>query len=173
MPMGLQAKKDEVLAVHAVANDALSLVIADSRGVNMPAITTLRHEAHQSKVVLRVVKNALAKRAFKDTDFECVVDSLTGPCLFAFSMEEPGSAARLLKSFGASEATFKVKILSFGGEMWGGEQIDKLANLPTRDQALTMLASLTKAPVQRLAFALNDSIVRLARVLQAVAKTKS
>ena len=66
-------------------------------------------------------------------------------------MEDPGAAARLFKDFAKNNEAFEVKVLAVSGQMLGAEQLDVLAKLPTRDEALAMLMSVMKAPVRTLA----------------------
>jgi large subunit ribosomal protein L10 len=95
MPLNLDDKKAIVAEVQATADQSLSLVIADARGVDVTDMTALRAKAREENVQIRVVRNTLAKRAFAETDYACVDDILVGPSLFGFSMEDPGAAARL------------------------------------------------------------------------------
>ena len=173
MALGLEDKKAIVADVAETASNALSLVIADARGVNLNDMTALRARAREEQVVLRVVKNSLAKRAFTDTDFSCVEEALVGPSIFGFSMEDPGAAARLFKDFAKQNEDFEVKALSVGGDLMGSEKIDVLAKLPTRDQALSMLANLMLAPVSKFVRATNDIPGRVVRVVDQVAKQKA
>ena len=173
MALGLEDKKAIVADVAETASNALSLVIADARGVNLNDMTALRAKAREEHVVLRVVKNSLAKRAFTDTDFSCVEEALVGPSIFGFSMEDPGAAARLFKDFAKQNEDFEVKALSVGGDLMGSEKIDVLAKLPTRDQALSMLANLMLAPVSKFVRATNDIPGRVVRVVDQVAKQKA
>ena len=173
MALGLEDKKAIVADVAETASNALSLVIADARGVNLTDMTALRAKAREEQVVLRVVKNSLAKRAFTDTDFSCVEKALVGPSIFGFSMEDPGAAARLFKDFAKQNEDFEVKALSVGGDLMGSEKIDVLAKLPTRDQALSMLANLMLAPVSKFVRATNDIPGRVVRVVDQVAKQKA
>ena len=99
MAIGLDEKKAIVAEVNETAASALSLVVADARGVASNDMTALRATARESQVDVRVVRNTLAKRAFEGTEYECVSDTLTGPSLFGFSLEHPGAAARLFKDF--------------------------------------------------------------------------
>ena len=108
MALNLEDKKAIVAEVNGTAANALSLVIADARGVNVTDMTALRAKAREEKVDLRVVRNTLAKRAFEGTEFECVTDALTGRSLFGFSMEDPGAAARLFKDFAKENENFEV-----------------------------------------------------------------
>ena len=172
MAIGLEDKKAIVAEVNETATSALSLVIADARGVTVGNMTALRQSARDNAVVLRVVRNTLAKRALAGTEFECVCDSLVGPSLFGFSMEDPGAAARLFKNFAKEQKNFEVKALAVSGQMLGADQLDVLAKLPTRDQALSMLMSVMKAPVTKLVQTMNEVPGKLVRTLAAVRDQK-
>jgi large subunit ribosomal protein L10 len=170
--IGLEDKKAIVAEVNETATSALSLVIADARGVTVDGMTALRKDARENNVTLRVVRNTLAKRAFEGTEYECVTDSLAGPSLFGFSMEDPGAAARIFKDFAKGQESFEVKALAVSGQMLGAEQLDVLAKLPTRDQALSMLMSVMKAPVTKLVQTMNEVPGKLVRTVAAVRDQK-
>lgn len=172
MAIALEDKKAIVAEVNETATNALSLVIADARGVSVDGMTALRREARDNKVTLRVVRNTLAKRAFEGTEYECVSDALVGPSLFGFSMEDPGAAARLFKDFAKTNSKFEVKVLAVSGQMLGAEQLDVLAKLPTREEALSMLMSVMQAPVTKLARTMNEVPGKLVRTLAAVREQK-
>ncbi|MBC8271714.1 MAG: 50S ribosomal protein L10 [Pseudomonadales bacterium] len=172
MPLNLDDKKAIVAEVSETAGQALSLVIADARGVDVNDMNALRTKARAENVQLRVIRNTLAKRAFAETDYACVEDVLVGPSLFAFSMEDPGAAARLFKDFAKGNDSFDVKALSVSGQLLGKDQIDVLANLPTLKQALGMLANVTLAPVTKLVRTLNEVPTKVTRVVAAVKTQK-
>jgi large subunit ribosomal protein L10 len=170
--IGLEDKKAIVAEVNETATSALSLVIADARGVTVGGMTALRKNARENNVTLRVVRNTLAKRALQGTDYECVNSTLAGPSLFGFSMEDPGAAARLFKEFAKENKDFEVKALAVSGQILGADQLDVLAKLPTRDQALSMLMSVMKAPVTKLVQTMNEVPGKLVRTLAAVRDQK-
>ena len=172
MAIGLEDKKAIVAEVNETATSALSLVIADSRGVTVVGMTALRKTARENQVTLRVVRNTLARRALEGTEFECVNDSLVGPSLFGFSMQDPGAAARIFKDFAKQNEKFEVKALAVSGQMLGADQLDVLAKLPTRDQALSLLMSVMKAPVTKLVQTMNEVPGKLVRTLAAVRDQK-
>ena len=172
MAIGLEDKKAIVAEVNETATSALSLVIADARGVTVDGMTALRKNARENSVTLRVVRNTLAKRALEGTDYECVNSTLVGPSLFGFSMQDPGAAARLFKEFAKENKNFEVKALAVSGQILGANQLDVLAKLPTRDQALSMLMSVMKAPVTKLVQTMNDVPGKLVRTLAAVRDQK-
>ncbi|WP_106475528.1 50S ribosomal protein L10 [Phytohalomonas tamaricis] len=144
MPIGLEDKKAIVAEVSETAGAALSIVVADSRGVSVSAMTDLRKQARENGVQLRVVRNTLVRRALSGTSYECLNDAFFGPTLLAFSMEHPGAGARLLKDFAKQQAAFEVKALAYEGELIPAEQIDRLATLPTYEEALAKLMSVMK-----------------------------
>ncbi|MFL0809960.1 MAG: 50S ribosomal protein L10 [Agarilytica sp.] len=172
MAIGLEDKKAIVADVNETAAGALSLVIADARGVTVGAMDQLRKQARENGVRLQVVRNTLAKRAIQGTEFECVSDALVGPSIFGFSMEDPGAAARIFKDFAKEEEKFEVKALSVGGKLLGADQIDALAKLPTREQALGMLCSVMIAPVTKLARTFNEVPTKVTRAVAAVRDQK-
>jgi len=172
MALRLEDKKAIVAEVNEAAGSALSAVIADYRGVTVGQMTGLRKQAREQGVYLRVVRNTLARRAVKDTEFECLTEVLVGPTIIAFSTEEPGSAARVLKEFAKDNEGFQVKALSVGGELLGADQIDRLAKLPTKDQAISMLMSVMIAPVTKLVRTFNEVPSKITRAVAAVRDQK-
>lgn len=172
MAIRLEDKKAIVAEVNEAASGALSVVLADYRGITSGDMTALRKQAREQNVYLRVIRNTLAKRAVEGTEYECVRDVLVGPTIFAFSMEDPGAAARLLKDFAKEKEKFEIKALAVGGELLGADQIDRLAKLPTREQALTMLAATIQAPITKLARTFNEIPSKVTRAVAAVRDQK-
>ena len=172
MALNLESKKVIVEQVGTTASNALSLVIADARGVNVTHMTILREKAREQNIEIRVVRNTLAKLAFKGTDFECVSEVLTGPSLFGFSMEDPGAAARLFKEFAKDNDKFEVKALSISGQLLDNGKIDVLAKLPTLEQALGQLACVTLAPITKLVRTFSEVPTKVTRVVGAVRDKK-
>ncbi|MAL99653.1 50S ribosomal protein L10 [Hydrocarboniclastica marina] len=172
MAIRLEDKKAIVAEVNEAASGALSVVLADYRGITSGEMTSLRKQAREQNVYLRVIRNTLAKRAVEGTEYECVRDVLVGPTIFAFSMEDPGAAARLLKDFAKEKEKFEIKALAVGGELLGADQIDRLAKLPTREQALTMLVATIQAPITKLARTFNEVPSKVTRAVAAVRDQK-
>lgn len=173
MALNLEDKKAIVAEVNEAASGALSAVIADYRGLTVSEMTELRKQAREQNVYLRVVRNTLARRAVEGTEFECLVESLVGPTILALSMEDPGAAARIIKEYAKGHDDLEVKALAVGGTLYGASEIDRLAKLPTREQALGQLAGLLQAPIAKFARTLNEVPSGFARVLAAVKDQKA
>ena len=172
MALTLEEKKAVVAEVSEVAKGAFSAVAAVYSGVTVEEMTDLRVKARQDNVYLRVVKNTLARRALENTDFECMSERLTGPLILAFSQEDPGAAARVAKDFAKENDKFEVTMLSVGGELLEPSEIDKLAKLPTRDQAISMLMAVMLAPTEKFVRTLNAVPTKLVRTVAAISDQK-
>jgi large subunit ribosomal protein L10 len=172
MPLTLEEKKAVVAEVAEVANGAYSAVAAEYRGLSVAEMTRLRVSARENNVYLRVMKNTLTRRALEDTDFACMGERLTGPLLLAFSRQDPGAAARVARDFAKEYGNFQVTMLSVGGRLLEAAEIDRLASLPTRDQAISMLMSVMQAPVAKFARTLNEVPSKLVRTLAAIREQK-
>ncbi|NNM51396.1 MAG: 50S ribosomal protein L10 [Pseudomonadales bacterium] len=173
MTLKLDDKKQIVAEVSQAASAALSAVLADYRGLTVGQMTKLRAQAREQGVFIRVVRNTLARRAMQGTDFECLHDDLVGPTIIALSLNDPGAAARLFKAFAKDNQRLEVKALAVGGRKYGAKDIDVLATLPTRDQALSMLLGLMQAPVTNFARTLNEIPTKFVRALAQVKDQKA
>jgi large subunit ribosomal protein L10 len=169
MPLNLEDKKVLVAEVAEVAKTALSVVAAESRGLTVAQMTDLRAKARASGVYMRVVKNTLARKAFAGTAFEPVGPKLKGPLLLAFSKDDPGAAARVVKAFAKDNEKLVATLVSLGGEVLPGKDLEKVATLPTKDQARAQLLGLLMSPAQQLAAVIAAPATDLARVIAAFA----
>lgn len=168
MALRLEQKEEIVAELNLAAQSALSAVISDYRGLTVSEMTDMRVKARATGVYLRVVRNTLVKRALEGTDFECLSDAFIGPTMLAFSQEEPGSAARLIKEYSKEFDALEVKALSIGGELLDVSQLERVAKLPTKEEAISQLMSVIQAPVIKLARTLNEVPAQFVRTLAAV-----
>lgn len=173
MALNLEQKKAIVAEVADVASSAHSAIAAEYRGLSVADMTALRVEARKSGVYLRVIKNTLARRAVEGTEFECMSEGLTGPLVIAFSQEDPGAAARVIKDFAKGHDKLVVKLVAIGGKLLAPSDIEALAKMPTYEQAISTLMSVMKAPVQKLAATLNEVPGKLVRTIAAIKDAKA
>ena len=172
MTINLAAKKAVVEEVAKVASTAVSAALAYYRGLTVNQMSAMRVEARKSNVYLRVVRNTLAIRAFENTQFSCLNDELTGPLFIALSMDAPSDAARLLKGFIKSFDKLEIKALSVGGKVYAANQLEMVASLPTRDEALAKLMYVMKAPVEKFVRTLAEPHAKMVRTIAAIKDQK-
>jgi large subunit ribosomal protein L10 len=167
MPLSIEAKKAMVAEVSSVAATAQSAVAAQYIGLTVAEMTALRVAARKADVYLKVVKNTLAKRAVEVTEVQCMQVSFNGPLVLAFSREDPGAAARVIMGFAKDHDKLVTVALSLGGELYGADDIDRVASLPTLDQARAQLLGTLQAPLSQLVRTLAPPGAMLARTLKA------
>ncbi|MBI2381411.1 MAG: 50S ribosomal protein L10 [Gammaproteobacteria bacterium] len=153
--LGLEAKKAIVAEVNDVASKALSAVVAEYHGLTVGQMTALRAKGRDSGVYVKVVRNTLARRAVEGTAFACLNEALVGPLVYAFAMNEPGAAARLLRDFAKDNKAMKVTAVSIDGKSFPGAHLDVIASLPTKGEAISQLMSVMLGPVTKLAQTLD------------------
>jgi len=172
MALNLEDKKALVKEVAEVAASAQSVVAAEYRGLTVSQMTELRAKARKQGVYMRVVKNTLARKALAGTSFESMGPKLRGPLVLAFSREDPGAAARVVKEFAKGHEKLIATLVALGGQVLPGGELDKVASLPTREQALSMLLGVLKAPIEKFVRTLAEPPAKLARTLAAVRDQK-
>ena len=172
MAMNLDGKKAVVAEVAEVASNAYSAVAAEYRGLSVSAMTELRIAARNENVYLRVVRNTLAKRAVEGTDFACMQEGMTGPLVLGFSQEDPGAVARVMSNFAKENDKLEVKMVSLGGKLLAATDLDKLAKMPTKDQAIGILMGTMKAPIEKFVRTLVAPTSKMVRTVAAVRDAK-
>jgi large subunit ribosomal protein L10 len=168
----LEDKKAIIAEVAEVATNALSVVAADYRGLPVANMTKLRADARKAGVYMRVVRNTLARRAFEGTEFACMSDVLVGPLLLAFSQHEPGAAAKLVRDFIKTNEKLKVKALAIGGKLLDAKQLDAVAKLPNKEEAIATLMAVMNAPITKFVRTLAEPHAKLVRTIAAVRDQK-
>jgi large subunit ribosomal protein L10 len=172
MPLNLEGKKALVEEVSAVAGKALSVVAAEYRGLTVTQMTDLRSKARASGVYMRVVKNTLARKALAGTAFESMGAVLKGPLVLAFSKDDPGAAARVIKDFAKANDKLVPTNLSIGGAVLTAKDLERVASLPTKEQALSQLLGVIKAPIQKLVATIQAPQVKFVRTVVAIRDQK-
>ncbi|EDN69570.1 Ribosomal protein L10 [Beggiatoa sp. PS] len=172
MPLKLEDKRAIVTIVNDIASRSHSAIVAEYRGITCVQMTQLRQQAREGGVYLRVVRNTLARRAVSNTSYECLQEMLVGPIILAFSMEDPGAAARVINKFVKTNKNLIVKGIALSGQLLPPTEIDKIAKLPTYLEAISMLMSVMSAPITQLARTLHEPHAKLVRTIAAVGDSK-
>ncbi|CAH9017247.1 50S ribosomal protein L10 [Candidatus Nitrosacidococcus sp. I8] len=172
MSLNLEAKQTIVTEIANIASQAHSIVTAEYRGLTVSEITKIRVLARQKNVYLRVIRNTLVARALAGTDFECINSELKGPLIFAFSLEEPSAAARVIRDSNKEYNRLKIKSGALRGKLLPSEAINSLADMPTKDQAIAMLMGVLEGPISKFVRTLVEPVAKLARATAAVRDQK-
>ena len=172
MALNIEQKKAVIAEVADAASKALAAVAAEYRGLTVEEMTELRAKAREGGVYLKVAKNTLVRRAVEGTEYECMQESLTGPLLLAFSMDDPGAAARLVKEYSKDHDHLIAKLVAVGGQLYDASELERQSSLPTYYQAIAILMGVMKAPIEKFVRTLAEPHGKLVRTVAAVRDAK-
>jgi len=144
-------------------------VFLDFSGMTVAEVSNLRNQFRQQGVTYKVLKNSLVKRALGDSPATAKLSkALKGMTGVAFSGEEPGAAARVIRAFAKENDKLKVKAGLLDGQVLDATTVEnQLANLPGKNEARAMLLATFMAPAQRFVMLLNTPAGNFVRLLNA------
>ncbi len=174
MPLTKEQKVAEVEGITGQVGDIPALYLTDYKGLTVDQIKDLRRRFRESGVEYKVVKNTLLRRALEVIGgYDGLFDHLHGPTAMALS-EEPAAPARVIKKF--TEDTKLdlpgLKVAYIDGAIYGGDQIDALASLKSKDELLADVIGLLMAPITNVVGALQAPGANLAAILEAIQSTE-
>lgn len=172
MPLTFERKQQVVAELSRELQQAQAGLVADYRGLTVSDMEKLREMARESDVYVSVVKNTLAKRAIEDTEFKCLESLFSGPVLVALSRQEPNAAAKIARQFRKQNEKLEVKGLALNGALYSADDLERVADLPTKDEARAQLLGVMKAPMTQLVRTMAEPPTRLARVVSAIRDKK-
>jgi large subunit ribosomal protein L10 len=148
--------KKQQLAKQAVIDEikeklstAKSAVVIDYMGITVEQADAMRKSLREADVDYTVYKNTLMKRAIEGTEFEALGAVLEGPSAFALSYDDVTAPARVLnkamKDF--DKMSFKAAVVE--GTFYDAEGVQKLANIPGRDELIAKFMGSIQSPVSK------------------------
>lgn len=145
-----------------------SLAIIGFTGLDSNTTNSLRSRLAKKEIHVSVVKNALAKQAFKEMGLQTASDLLEGPCAVAYGSDSVVSVVRELMEIGKEAKALKIKGAVMEGALFTSEQIDALSKYPTRDEAIANMVACVLAPGRKLAAAVLAPGSKLASILKTI-----
>jgi large subunit ribosomal protein L10 len=165
------AKPDKVAAVAEIADrfrNSSAAVITEYRGLSMSQLITLRR-ALGAGTTYRIAKNTLVKRAAEDAGVEGLEELFSGPTAIAFVTGEPVDAAKALRDFARQNNALVIKGGYMEGRPISQDEVNRLADLESRDVLLAKLAGAMKGNLSKAASVFQapaSQVARLAAALQ-------
>ena len=171
--MPTQAKIDEVARLKEKFESAVSLVLADYRGVTANEMVELREKFTKEGLEYRVVKDTLARIAANEAGIKGLAEMFEGPISIALAYEDAAIAFKLSEECRKKYSpNYTLKGGLFEGAVVFQDEVAKYATLPSREQLLTTLAYLLASPMRMMASMLQAKIRELAIVLNEVRKQR-
>jgi large subunit ribosomal protein L10 len=163
----LEQKQAVVSEVARQLGGAQAVIVAEYRGLGVGAVTDLRTKARKSGMVLRVLKNTLARRAVKGTPFEKLAEHMVGPLMYGIA-QDPVAGAKVLAAFAKDHEQFVIRGGAMPNALMSVKDVKALATLPSREELLAKLAGTLQAPIAKLVRTMNEVPGKFVRTLAAV-----
>ena len=171
MSLSLEQKQAVVSEFTAKLSGAQAVILAEYRGLEVEAVTSLRAKARQSGVYLRVLKNTLARRAVAGTPFEKLSDQMVGPLMYGIA-QDPVAGAKVLAEFYKANELFVIKGGAMPNAVMSSADVKALATMPSREELLATLVGTMQAPIVKLVRTMNEVPTKFVRALAAVRDAK-
>jgi large subunit ribosomal protein L10 len=166
-------KEEELNALKKDLAEATNMIVAQFKGMTVAQDTELRNKIRETKSGYRVVKNTLAKIAAKGTPAEKLEKSFDGSTSIAYNSKDPVSLAKALTAYAKTNPLFVFKAGMVEGRVVAIEDFAAIAAMPSKEELISKIMFLIKAPAQRTAVALNGVARNLAVVVgQAIEQKK-
>jgi large subunit ribosomal protein L10 len=169
------ARPDKVAAVEEITErfrGASASVITEYRGLTVAQLAELRR-ALGGSASYRVAKNTLVKRAAADAGVEGLDHLLVGPTAIAFVTGEPVEAAKALKAFAKDHKGLVIKGGVMDGHPLTTDEVNRLADLESREVLLAKLAGAMKGNLAKAAGLFNAPASQVARLVAALQEKKA
>ncbi|HHY10357.1 MAG TPA: 50S ribosomal protein L10 [Firmicutes bacterium] len=147
-------------------------VVADYRGLNAAEMTALRKELREAGVEFKVLKNTLTIIAAEKLEMNDLIPLLSGPTAFAFGYEDPVVAAKIISEFAKKNKNLEIKGGILEGKVLDPAGVGNLADLPSREVLLSMVARAMQGPLAGMVNVLQGNIRNFVYALEAVRKQK-
>jgi large subunit ribosomal protein L10 len=169
------ARPDKVASVAEIADEfrgSSASVVTEYRGLTVAQLTLLRRTLGAG-VTYRVAKNTLVKRAAQDAGVDGLDALLTGPTAIAFVTGEPVDAARALRDFSRTNQGLVIKGGFMDGNALSVEEVNRIADLESREVLLAKLAGAMKGNLSKAAGLFAAPASQVARLAQALADKRA
>jgi len=166
-------KSQEVNELSEQIGKASNAFLIDFKGITVPQVTELRKQVRDTKSGYVVVKNTLALIALKDSPIIGMKEHFTGPTAIAFNASDAVMLAKALTKFAKDVPAVRFKGALLNGQVVPADQIQAIANLPSREELVSKLLFLLQSPMRGLVTVLQANIRNLAVVLDQIGKQRS
>ncbi len=171
MPSLLRKDKERIVSeLQGSIEGTKTAILTDYRGLNVAEINLLRNQLRDASITYRVVKNALIKLAFKETNLEPLIELINGPTGLAISYDDPVSPAKILEEFSKNKPNLEIKGGLVEGRLIDREGVKQLAGIPSREVLMGRLMSVLGAGPAQLVTVLSANLQRLLQVLHAIGR---
>ncbi|SFS15965.1 large subunit ribosomal protein L10 [Microbacterium sp. cf046] len=147
--------------------DSTAVLLTEYRGLTVAQLKELRNSIRQD-AEYAVVKNTLTKIAANKAGISTLDEDLKGPSAIAFVHGDPVSVAKGLRAFAKAHPLLVIKGGYFDGAALTADEVNKLADLESREVLLAKLAGAMKASLFGAAYLFNAPLSKAVRTVDAL-----
>lgn len=171
--MPSQKNIEEVAALKEAISGSNGIVFIDYRGITANDVAMFRVELSKSGGCMKIAKNNLISIALKESGREVDDNMLIEPTAIIFAKEDVPSVAKVVSEAAKKNKAMKIKGGYMESDLLSAEDVDKVANIPSREALLSMLVAGLEGPVSGFVGAGQSIISELPYLLEAVKDQKS
>jgi large subunit ribosomal protein L10 len=168
-------REDKAAAISELGEGigkATNAFVMSFKGITVPQVTELRRQVRDTSSTYVVVKNTLALIAVKDSPLTALKGAFSGPTAVAYNTTDAVALAKALTKFAKDVPAISFKGAMLNGQIVAADQIQAIANLPSRNELISKLLFVLQSPMRGLATVLAANIRNLAVVIDQIAKQK-
>jgi large subunit ribosomal protein L10 len=167
-------KVEKVAEIKKLFNDAHSFFVTDYQGLNVADITALRRHLRDNNIMYLVAKNTLLQLAATEAGVPDISKHLTGATAVAFTKDDAAVAAKILHDSFKDKDLPRMKVFVVDRQAFGGDEISRLADLPSKDVLLAHVVLAVEGPMRELVGTIDTIFRDLVGTIEALAeKTKN
>ena len=173
--MPAKVKFEQVEALREMLARTQAVFVAEYRGMTVAQITALRAQVRAAGGEMKVAKNTLMRIAMEQEGLTSFPDDMAfGPNVFSLSYGDPVAVAKALREFSKDKTNkaFSLKGGVLGHSLLGVDQVNALADLPSREVLIGQVVRTIAAPIAGLLTVLNGPVQGLANCLNQIREKK-
>ena len=147
--MNKEKKKNYITEMKEFFNKTSSILVTHYQGLTVKQIDSLRHEMRKHGILFKITKNKITKLALEGSKYKKIENLFSGPTAVAFS-EDAITSAKILTKFAKSNSNLKIIGGIMEEEPLTVEDVEKIATLPTLDEARAKITGILATPAQKI-----------------------
>lgn len=174
--MPTQQKNDIIDSLTKRFQNSTGIYFTRYTGMDVAHATAIRKKFRESNVSYFVSKNTLSKIAANKAGFDGRLDEIfSGQIGIAYAEDDPTAPARVIRDFKKANEEVGLEVVGMvvEGEIYDSEKYKELAELPTREELLSMLVGTLNQPMSSLVGTLSGSMSSFVRVLVSLKENKT
>jgi large subunit ribosomal protein L10 len=171
--LGLLIKEVSANRIIDALKDSSAVFIIKYSGISSPDLSMLRQSLKSSHASLFVIKNSVARRAFKSSRLEDIIKRIEGPCGLVFAKDEPVGASKVLCNFSKDHEQLKLEGAFLENKILERKDIEAMAKLPSKEVLRAYVVGALNAPIAGLVFTLNQLISKFVYCLDQIRQKKT